>query len=80
MRTTSPIGGARRGIQPGAAAALEESLADRRVLGPDHLNTDHAEQPRLLAGRGGNPAAAIAMLEELLADQLRVLGPDHPDT
>ena len=30
--------------------------------------------------RTGDPAAAVAVLEDLLADQLRVLGPDHPDT
>jgi Tetratricopeptide repeat len=30
--------------------------------------------------RTGDPAAAIAVLEDLLADQERVLGPDHHDT
>ncbi len=31
-------------------------------------------------GESGDVAGAAAALEELLADRLRVLGPDHPDT
>ncbi|MGH3985454.1 MAG: tetratricopeptide repeat protein [Pseudonocardiaceae bacterium] len=31
-------------------------------------------------GEAGDPAGAAAALEQLLADVLRVLGPDHPDT
>jgi hypothetical protein len=31
-------------------------------------------------GMAGDPAGAVAAFEELLADHLRVLGPDHPNT
>ena len=31
-------------------------------------------------GRAGDPAGAAAALQDLLTDQLRVLGPDHPHT
>jgi hypothetical protein len=31
-------------------------------------------------GELGDPAGAVAALEELLADRMRVLGPDHPWT
>ncbi|MFE6052862.1 tetratricopeptide repeat protein, partial [Kitasatospora sp. NPDC056446] len=66
----------------GAAAALEELLADRmRVLGPDHPDT-LATRAWLAQFRGeaGDAAGAAAALEELLADRTRVLGPDHPRT
>ncbi|GFJ85116.1 hypothetical protein Phou_092960 [Phytohabitans houttuyneae] len=33
-----------------------------------------------MAGEAGDPAGAAHAFEELLADNLRVLGPDHPDT
>jgi hypothetical protein len=33
-----------------------------------------------VAGRGGDAAGAAAATEKLLADCLRVLGPDHPRT
>jgi hypothetical protein len=31
-------------------------------------------------GEAGDPAGAVAELQELLADQVRVLGPDNPST
>ncbi|MEV7046719.1 tetratricopeptide repeat protein [Amycolatopsis sp. NPDC051061] len=69
------------GDPAGAAAALEEVLADRlRVLGPDHPDTLNARDS-LARWRGwaGDPIGAAAAFEELVADRLRVLGPDHPE-
>ncbi|MGW2108321.1 tetratricopeptide repeat protein, partial [Streptomyces sp. NPDC001948] len=48
------------------------------MLGPDTLATRHS-----LAhwrGNAGDAAGAVAAFEELLADRLRMLGPDHPYT
>ncbi|MFD0742679.1 tetratricopeptide repeat protein [Phytohabitans flavus] len=33
-----------------------------------------------MAGEAGDAAGAAEALDEVLADRLRVLGPDHPDT
>ena len=33
-----------------------------------------------MAGEAGQPALAAAQFRDLLADELRVLGPDHPET
>lgn len=44
---------------------------------------DSDEECRALASRrakAGDVAGAIAELESLLAEEIRVLGPDHPDT
>ncbi|GAA2788942.1 hypothetical protein GCM10020219_070490 [Nonomuraea dietziae] len=45
---------------------------------PDHPDTLATRYG--LGGRAGDAAGAAAALEELLADQKRVLGPDHPAT
>ncbi|MDQ0616779.1 tetratricopeptide repeat protein [Arthrobacter globiformis] len=39
-----------------------------------------AQQLASLTGETGDLAGAISQFRELLDDQLRVLGPDHPDT
>jgi hypothetical protein len=70
------------GDSAGAAAALEELLADYlRVLGPDHPDTlITRDYLALFRAQAGDPAGAVTAYEELLTDYLRVLGPDHPDT
>ncbi|WP_262850843.1 tetratricopeptide repeat protein [Sphaerisporangium corydalis] len=52
----------------------------RARTGPDHPNT-LATRNNLAhwRGRSGDAAGAAAAYEELLADRLRVQGPDHPD-
>ena len=78
---TSPSGGGGGG--PGGRRGRVRGAAGRPAAGarpgpPGH--PAHPEEPRHLAGEGGDPAGAAGAYEELLADQLRVLGPDHPDT
>ena len=70
------------GDPAGAAAALEELLADElRILGPDHPDTLATRHDLAgLRGEAGDPAGAAAAYQELLADNLRVLGPDHLST
>ena len=41
---------------------------------------DHPRQHRGWTGQCGDPAGALRLFQELLPDQVRVLGPDHPDT
>ena len=57
-------------------------LGERGGAGPGYHPDTLATRGNLALWRGeaGDPAGAAAVLEELLADQLRVLGPDHPDT
>src|SRR5208282_5321389 len=45
---------------------------------PQH--PDLAEQPRQCLPGGGDLGRAIPLYEQTLADSVRVLGPDHPDT
>jgi hypothetical protein len=49
------------------------------VLGPDHPDT-LATRHNLAQwqGKAGDEAGAATAFEDLLADCLRVLGPDHP--
>lgn len=48
------------------------------LLHPDINPVLHRTNKSL--GESGNPAAAVKAYEQFLADLLRVLGPDHPDT
>ncbi|MFF3959540.1 DUF3710 domain-containing protein [Streptomyces sp. NPDC001890] len=60
------------------AEVVDERRTKTRVQGPDTLATRHS-----LAhwrGEAGDAAGAVAAFEELLADRLRMLGPDHPYT
>ncbi|MER5853152.1 tetratricopeptide repeat protein [Streptomyces sp. NPDC002012] len=83
------------GDAAGAAVAFEELLAGLlRVQGPDHPDTLTARNKlahwrhtltarnKLAHWRGeaGDAVGAAAAWEYVLADRLRVLGPDHPDT
>jgi len=64
---------------PYASSSL---LADQvRVLGADHEDT-LATRHRLAYARGetGHPDDAVAALEELLTDRLRIQGPAHPES
>ncbi|AEV85674.1 Nephrocystin-3 [Actinoplanes sp. SE50] len=68
----------RRG-EAGDPHAAERLLADPSPV----LGAPTAAGPRSLAwrrGEGGDPVGAVTAYEQLLADRLRVLGPDHPDT
>jgi hypothetical protein len=69
----------------------QELLSDCvRVLGPDHLVTlatlatlvTLATRGSLAhwTGRCGDAPRELQLFEELLPDQIRVLGPDHPET
>ncbi|MGW4065249.1 tetratricopeptide repeat protein [Amycolatopsis sp. NPDC004747] len=50
-----------------------------RALGPDHAATlTCRHQLAYWGGQAGDPAGAIAALEDLLTDRTRLLGPDHP--
>ncbi|MGW4109743.1 tetratricopeptide repeat protein [Actinosynnema sp. NPDC004786] len=66
-----------------AAVTYWNTLHDhiRSRLGPDHPDTLTARH-NLAYWRGvaGDPAGAVAELEALLHDRLRVLGTDHPST
>ncbi|MFF3129226.1 tetratricopeptide repeat protein [Streptomyces sp. NPDC057908] len=83
------------GDAAGAAVAFEGVLAGLlRVQGPDHPDTltarnklahwrDTLTARNKLAhwrGEAGDAAGAAVAFEGVLADRLRVLGPDHPDT
>ncbi|MFB7248384.1 tetratricopeptide repeat protein [Streptomyces populi] len=61
---------------------LQRSLtAYVRVLGEDHFRTLHSRNRLAVAHQGaGDLALAIPLPEQTLADQLRVLGPEHPNT
>ncbi|WOT40733.1 tetratricopeptide repeat protein [Streptomyces coeruleorubidus] len=55
--------------------------ATKHHLGPDHPRTLTARlNLASWRGKAGDPAGAIAALEQVLTDMLRVLGPDHPIT
>jgi tetratricopeptide (TPR) repeat protein/transcriptional regulator with XRE-family HTH domain len=66
---------------------IARPLVDRALrlatasLGPDHPHTlaTRNNLGRLL-GEGGRVREAVAQLQELLDDRVRVLGPDHPHT
>ncbi|MFF1906253.1 NB-ARC domain-containing protein [Kitasatospora sp. NPDC058218] len=69
--------------QPGAAAARFESLGVEAAArcGPDHAFTlDVRQQHALFRSAAGDVDVAVRVLEELLADRVRLLGPDHVDT
>ncbi|MEU1402441.1 tetratricopeptide repeat protein [Streptomyces sp. NPDC005728] len=55
--------------------------AARQHLGADHPDT-LTTRARIAQWRGaaGDRTGAVAALEDLFADRVRVLGPDHPDT
>ncbi|MEV7173974.1 tetratricopeptide repeat protein [Streptomyces sp. NPDC093224] len=65
----------------GALAALRDLLEVQQEDDPDGPET-FATRGGIAdwTGRGGDPAAAVALLEPLLADRLRVMGPEHPHT
>jgi hypothetical protein len=63
-----------------AGGAVCAKLLDRWrcILGPDHPDTLRARGTLArLIGEAGNPAEALQLLQELLPDLERVLGPDH---
>ena len=80
------------GLAEEAALAFEDLLADRvRVLGPDHPDTLRTRGSMASwggeAGRVRDVREGLALAEDawerldvLLADQVRVLGPNYPDT
>ncbi|WP_327372273.1 tetratricopeptide repeat protein [Streptomyces sp. NBC_01217] len=66
-----------------AAADHYQNLADTagQRLGPDHPGTLTARDSLARwRGESGDAAGAVAALEQLVIDRLRVQGPDHPDT
>ena len=68
---------------PGGRRRRARGAARRPAAGARPRPPRHPAHPDNLASRRarrGTPAGAAAAYEELLADQLRVLGPDHPDT
>ncbi|MGW0587204.1 tetratricopeptide repeat protein [Streptosporangium sp. NPDC002607] len=51
------------------------------LLGPNHSDTlSTRENLAFWRGRAGDAAGAVATLQEVLSDRLRVLGTDHPAT
>ncbi|MFF3566036.1 tetratricopeptide repeat protein [Streptomyces sp. NPDC002574] len=51
------------------------------VRGPDHRDTlDCRHQHARFIGEAGNPAEAVRLMVELVADCERIMGTDHPGT
>ncbi|MCH0562011.1 MULTISPECIES: tetratricopeptide repeat protein [unclassified Streptomyces] len=61
--------------------ALNDLLAVQLEDDPDSPDT-YATRAGIAewTGRRGDPQPAVTLLEDLLADRLRVLGPEHPHT
>ncbi|MEU8773402.1 tetratricopeptide repeat protein [Streptomyces sp. NPDC048606] len=64
-----------------ALAALRDLLEVQQVEDPDGPDT-FATRARIAdwTGRSGHAAKAVALLEPLFSDRLRVMGPEHPHT
>ena len=79
--TTSRPGPGSTGSGRGAAAVPGAAARPGAGPGPGpSRHPGHPRQHRVLDRECGNPAEALRLSRELLPDQERVLGPDHPQT
>jgi hypothetical protein len=78
-----PLGSGRVPVRdldrPGRADQQGQQLRHGDV-GADRLRRLKVVAIARWTGESGDPARALRLFQELLADQVRALGPDHPDT